>query len=200
MDEILKSDALQLDKYIVYYVHSKPKRLEAKLLFERDHISQRLIFSLMNITYRHGFAFSPPSFKCPEDLIMTFLVGSVVPSPKALPAQLKRLKGCLDELDVFAQDFLKQLDFSTLDISMFEGVEVGDVEKIAAIRDQYYNGSWDNFYKILKNTGHEEAAEVTLRLKKFEEMNNKNIGLIGHKLNCFLDDLFLSKRNVKVIN
>lgn len=200
MDEMLKTDTLQLDKYTVYYIHSKPKRLEAKLIFERDHISQRLIFSLMNIAYRHGFAFSPPFFKCPEDLVMTFLIGMAVSSSKALPAQLKRFKVCLDDLDVFAQDFLKQLDFSTLDISMFEGVEVGDVERIAAIRDQYYNGSWDSFYDILKNTGYKEAAEITLRLKKFEEVNNKNVGLVGHKLNSFLDDLFLSKSNGKVIN
>jgi hypothetical protein len=196
----MKIDTLQLEKYIVYYIHSKPKRLEANLIFERDHISQKLIFSLMDITFKHGFGFSPPVFKCLEDKNMTFLIGSVVSSSHALPAQLKRLEICLNDLNVFSQDFLKQLDFSTLDISMFEGVEVGDVEKVAAIRDQYYNGSWEHFYDVMKNGGFDEAAEITLRLKRFEEVNNKNIGLIGHKLNYVLDTLYLSKNNKKVFN
>ena len=69
---------MEIGQYKVFRINSKPPRLEAKVVLDRDNISQKLIFTLMEISYNHGFACSPPTFKDAEDPDMIFLIGNPV--------------------------------------------------------------------------------------------------------------------------
>lgn len=178
------------------YVASKPPRLEAKIVFDRDNISQKLIFEIMEITHRHGFGCSPPSFNGPDGPEMIFLVGTILPSKKSVNKYSALLKDCIDEIYFFMDNFSKQLDFSRLDLSMFNGIapENFNPERIAAIRDQHYDGNWDNFCKAMKKQDKKEEADIVERCKKFEESNKKDIGFVGHQLEYMLHLFFGEQR------
>jgi hypothetical protein len=181
-------ELIDVGGFKVLHILSKPQRLEAKVIFDRDHISQKLIFTLMEISHAHGFGCSPPHFRGPEDSSMTFLIGSILPSKRSLKKYVGRIQDCLSEIQVFASDFSQQLDFSTLDISMFGEMELEGFypEHLAALRDQHYDGSWEEFYRAMVSEEREDEAEIVRRCKEFEETNAKDIGLVGHKLGYML--------------
>jgi len=187
----IKTETIRLDdKFDIMYINSVPPRIEAKLEFDKNHISQKLIFTLMKIAHFHGFGCSAPFFGEIQSQAMSFLIGTVVQSRRAIKKHLERMHACLNDLFMFVESFNRQLDFSTLDLSMLDGVFIGDVEKIAAVRDQHYDGSWDQLRDSLEEDGFPDAAEVAMRLKQFEEVNNKDIGFIGFKLNYVLNSLY----------
>lgn len=183
-----KIDLLDVEDFKVLLINSKPPRIEAKVIFDRDHISQKLIFTLMEITHEHGFGCSPPHFNGPDDSSMTFLIGYILPSKRSLKKHLERIRECLDEVKTFANDFTQQLDFSQLDISMFHKIELSGFypEHLAAVRDQNYNGSWKEFYEAMVSEDREDEAEIVQRCMEFEEINSKDMGLVGHKLGFML--------------
>ena len=88
----------------------------------------------------------------------------------------------------FADDFTRQLDFSKLDLTMFHGTDTSDIypEQLAAIRNQYYDGSWKNFHKAMKKEGRNGEAEIIDKFMTFEQKNKKDIGLVGFKLGYIL--------------
>ncbi|MHA2216337.1 MAG: hypothetical protein ACXACY_10385 [Candidatus Hodarchaeales archaeon] len=175
----------------VLHVKSKPQRLEARVVFDRDDISQKLMFTLMEITHNHGFGCSDPSFDGPEDPSMTFNIGTILPSPRSINKYIERMYKCLIDIRDFAISFSKQLDFSKLDVSMFRDTEISEFypEHMAAIRDQHYRGSWEEFYDAMVSQKKDEEANVILCCMKFEKINNKDMGLIGHKLGYTLHAL-----------
>ena len=180
------------DDYKILYISSKPPVIEAKVIFDRDHISQKLIFILMEITHKHGFGCSQPTFGDEQDSNMTFFIGTVLPSSRSLKTYLERIHACLKDVDIFSKEFIKQLDFSRLDLSMFSDLNKDFEifpEQLAALRDQLYNGSWTDFKKAMDLEGREDMAEMAIRCMNFEENNNKDIGLVGHKLSYILDVL-----------
>jgi hypothetical protein len=183
-----KIDLLDVEDFKVLLINSKPPRIEAKVIFDRDHISQKLIFTLMEITHEHGFGCSPPHFNGPDDSSMTFLIGYILPSKRSLKKHLERIRECLDEVKTFANDFTQQLDFSQLDISMFHKIGLSGFypEHLAAVRDQNYNGSWKEFYEAMVSEDREDEAEIVQRCMEFEEINSKDMGLVGHKLGFML--------------
>lgn len=183
-----KIDLLDVEDFKVLLINSKPPRIEARVIFDRDHISQKLIFTLMEITHEHGFGCSPPHFNGPDDSSITFLIGYILPSKRSLKKHLERIRGCLDEVKTFANDFTQQLDFSQLDISMFHKIELSGFypEHLAAVRDQNYNGSWKEFYEAMVSEDREDEAEIVQRCMEFEEINSKDMGLVGHKLGFML--------------
>jgi hypothetical protein len=183
-----KIELIDADNFKILHIYSNPPRLEAKVLFDRDHISQKLIFTLMEISHAHGFGCSPPHFKGPDDPNMIFLIGSILPSERSLNKYVKRIQECLVEIQDFANDFSRQLDFSRLDVSMFEGVDIDSFypEHLSALKDQNYNGSWKSFYKDLVKEGRKEEAAIIKCCMKFEETNIKDIGFVGHKLSYTL--------------
>jgi len=194
-------DVIELEDFKVLYVSSKPPRLEAKVVFDRDNISQKLVFTIMDIGHRHGFGCSPPKFGGEDDPNMVFLIGTVLPSVKSLNKYLKRIHACLSEIKEFTKEFTRQLDFSILDISMFGDIEVVDIypEQLAALRDQLYNGSWQDFSDAMSEEGKDDMADIAFRCMKFEKKNNKDIGFVGHKLSFFLsmlDDYY--KQDIEV--
>ena len=182
-------EVIEVDNFKVLYVSSKPPRLEAKIVFDRDNISQKLVFTMMVIAHRHGFGCSPPKFNGHNNSDMTFLIGTILPSSRSLNTYLKRIHSCLLELKDFNTEFSRQLDFSLLDMSMFSDVDLVNIypEQLAALRDQLYNGSWSEFRDAMFAEGKEDVAEIALRCMKFEKKNKKDIGLIGHKLGFFLE-------------
>jgi hypothetical protein len=105
------------------------------------------------------------------------------------------MHGCLFEIYEFSQEFERQLDFSRLDLSMFNNLSVNSInveiypEQLAALRDQLYNGSWKDFGDAMKREGKGDMADIAIRCMKFEKQNKKDIGLIGHKLGFMLSML-----------
>jgi hypothetical protein len=195
-----KTETIRLgDKFNVVFINDNPPRLEAKLDFDRTSISQKFIFTMMQISHFHGFSCSSPIFHKSENddeaKMMSFLIGTVVTSRKTMVKHLQRMYSCLMDFFEFAESFSDQLDFSKLDLSMFKGVVVGDVERVAAIRDQNYEGSWENLYNSIKKIGLDDAAEIIVILKKFEDVNGKDIGYVGHKLNYMLSSYYLDKKD-----
>jgi len=193
-------EIIKIDDFEVLFFNNSPPRLEAKIQFDRSHVSQKLIFKMMSITHLHGIGCSEPVFGRKEDGTMNFFVGIVVSSRKNITKHLQRMKGCLIDIFIFLSEFRRQLDFSTIDLSMFDGIVMGDVEKVAAVRDQVYRGSWKDFIEALSLEGYNEAADVAFRLEKFEQVNNKDLGYVGFKLNLLLDSLFEEQSKKLVLN
>jgi hypothetical protein len=192
-----KFENIKVDKFNIIHALTDPQRIEAKLEFFREDISQKLIFSIMDITHAHGFGCSKPKFGGIDDTKICFYVGTVLPSPRSLKKYVEKMKDCLLDLYDFSCDLLRQLDFSNIDMSMFDGVDVGDVEKIASLRDQYYEGSWDKLKEAFFE--YESTDEIIETLIKFEKANGKDLGLIGHKVNLLLDTIELDKNKKLVV-
>jgi hypothetical protein len=200
MTSKIKIETIQLGKYNVMLVNSSPPRIEAKLEFDKQHASKKLFFSLMEISHHHGFGCSPPFFGGKENPEMSFLIGTVVSSKRTIAKLLNRLHACLEEMVSFSEVFISQLDFSNLDLSMFDGCLVGDVEKIISLKDQYYGGSWQELEEDLLEGGQEEVVKMVVALQKFEKVNKKDLGLVSHKLEHILDLLYVSGEKGTVFN
>lgn len=179
-------ELINFGEFKILHIKTSPQRLEARIIFDRDHISQKLIFTLMEISHNHGFGCSPPTFD--EDDSMTFFIGTILPSKASLNKYMKKMEKCLADVKEFANEFGEQLDFSMLDISMFGEVNIEGFypEHLAALRDQHYDGSWEDFYEAMIDEKREEDAELIQCCMEFEEINDKDIGLIGHKLGYML--------------
>lgn len=196
----MKKNKIELDlelihlneKYKIHHIKTNPPRLEAKIVFDKEDISQKLIFTLMNLSHKHGFACSSPRFRPADDPSMSFLIGTILPDDKTetLEHYSARLLVCLDAITDFADEFVRQLDFSCIDISMFEPAYGVCSTDLAAVRDQYYEGSWSKFKTDLLNEGREEEAEILSSCMEFESLNNKDVGFVGHKLDSLLDFLY----------
>jgi len=89
---------------------------------------------------------------------------------------------------LFSEDFEKQLDFSKLDLTMFADIDLNSFfpTQMAAIRDQHYNGSWEEYYNAMKKEERSIEASIVDKCIKFEDLNKKDIGLVGHKLDVML--------------
>lgn len=182
MPKIISAQIIDVGRFKAFYFGSAPPRLEAAVVFDGQTLSQKLVFELMDISWRHGFACSAPQFEEKGDLV--FSIGTRLPSSRSLRRYATRLNGCLEELADFSADFARQLDFSTLDVSMFEGLDPAnlDLSFIAAVRDQQYSGNWEAFRRAMKESGREDEATVVEKCREFEQINKKDIGLIGNKL------------------
>lgn len=195
----LKIKAVDAGEYRLLYVLSNPPRLEAKIVLGRDDISQKLLFTMMEISHQHGFSCSPPAFGNPSDSQMTFLIGTVLPGRWSLKKYSQRMEECLDDLSMFLKSFNSQMDFSNLDVSMFGGIDFDylDFSQLAAMRDQNFDGSWWKFRDALVQMG--QRTEVIDKCALFEKENKKDLGLVGHKLKTTLKEIegqFVSEDNV----
>jgi hypothetical protein len=188
MEQKNNIEILEMGEFEILHIFGTPQRIESKIIFDRENISQKLIFTLMEISHNHGFGCSPPYFR---DSDMVFLVGTILPTKKSVNKYSKKLYNCLLEIVEFSNKFIKQLDFSQLDLSMFVNMDVEEFspEQIAAVRDQHYDGSWEDFYEDLLGKDKELEADIVRRCVKFEKINQKDIGLVGHKLSYIVQIL-----------
>ena len=186
---------VKVGNYNIQYYKKIPK-LEANILFEKDHLSQKLIFSLMKITYDNGLSCSPPQFKNVNSENLYFSISLVLSSTRSYKRALERMHNCLIDITNFSKEFLKQLNFDHLDISMFEpeDVDVLFPEQLATLRDQQYEGSWEKMYEELERFKQYDDAELIKKCMEFEIKNNKDLGFVGYKLNYFLE-LIAEKEN-----
>jgi len=181
----MKTKLLKIGNFDIVHVLTEPERIESRIVFGRNDISQKLIFSLMDMTYNYGFGCSAPFF---DNEFMFFLIGGVLPNKKSLKKHTLMLCECLENVKLFVDSFNKQLDFTNIDISMFTEIDIDDFypEQIAAVRDQQYDGSWNKFKKDLLKNGKDLEIDVIKKCIKFEKINKKDIGLVGHKLNYII--------------
>ena len=191
MEQTINIEVLEVEQFSIIHILSNPPRIESNVVFDRDNISQKLIFTLMEISHNHGFGCSPPHFKGPDDSTMTFLIGTILPTKKSFQKYTKKMYSCLLDIYEFASEFSRQLDFSQLDLSMFVGIDIDGFfpEQIAAVRDQHYNGSWVDFHDDLLDKENGLEIDVIERCIKFEKINDKDIGLVGHKLSYIIQML-----------
>lgn len=183
MTSIIPATILDIGEFKAFYFNARPPRLEAAVGFDADHFSQKLVFQLMDITHRHGFACASPKFGAGEDEgKLVFCIGTSLPSSRSLRRYSAKLHSCLKEISAFHEDFIQQMDFSRLDISMFNGTIPFDPSLLAAVRDQHYGGSWDAFRKDMVDEERSVEAEIVARCQQFEKANSKDIGLVGQQL------------------
>jgi len=182
MPKIIPAQIVDVGRFKALYFNSVPPRLEAAVAFDGQDLSQKLIFQMMDISWRHGFGCSAPEFEENGDLI--FSIGTILPSSRSLGRFSKKLSKCLEEVADFSVDFARQLDFSTLDVSMFSGFDISDLDLslISAVRDQQHSGNWENFLKALRESGRDEEASVVDMCREFEKVNKRDIALVGNKL------------------
>jgi hypothetical protein len=185
----IKVEIFEIAGFKMLHVRSRPPRIEAKVIFDREDISQKLIFTIMDLSHAHGFGCTAPSFQDAEDPSMTFMIGTMMPSSKSLGRHAQRLAVCLNDVANFAREFARQLDFSVLDLTMFHGIDLDGVypEELAAIRDQHYSGLWCDFRKAMLDNDRLEEADIIHRCEEFERLNGKDIGYVGHKLSTILE-------------
>lgn len=198
MENELKIKAVDVGEYQLLYVLSDPPRLEAKIVLGKDDISQKLLFTMMEISHQHGFSCSPPVFGDPESSQMTFLVGTVLPGRWSLKKYSIRMRAYLDDMSVFMSSLQNQLNFNSLDVSMFGGLDFDylDFSQLAAMRDQNFGGSWLRFRDALVKM--DQRTEVIDKCALFEKENDKDLGLVGHKLKVTLREIegqFMVKDN-----
>lgn len=195
--KLIDVEIIELDEFSVVHFLAKPPRIEAQVVFDRENISQKLLFKIMRITHNHGFGCSPPHFDTPDSSIMSFYVGTIMPSSKSIKNYLRKIYDCLMDIKDFAEDFNRQLDFSIVDLSMFSEFNIHKFypERLAAIRDQSYDGSWNRLHKSLKKAGKKVEADFVKCCQKFEEANKKDIGLVGHKLSDLIYELEETERD-----
>jgi hypothetical protein len=186
----------EIGKFKCLYIKSKPKKLLAKVFFDVDYISQKLVFTLMDITYRHGLSCAAPRF---EEKEVIFSI-SVKASRWKYKSASRALLTCLEEIEKLSSKYMDQMDFTQVDISMFSGVnfETFYPEYLAAARDQYFNGSWQAYYDALIKEGRYAEADLTKKCAQFESLNKKDIALVGHKLVKLLFDLEKIHENFEV--
>lgn len=183
MPSIISATILDIGEFKAFYFNSRPPRLEAAVGFDTDHFSQKLVFRLMDITHRHGFACASPRFGTGEDEgKLVFCIGTSLPSSRSLRRYSAKLHSCLQEVLAFHEDFMRQMDFSRLDVSMFNGSVPFDPSLLASVRDQHYGGSWDAFKKDMMDEERPAEAEIVDRCQRFETVNSKDIGLVGQQL------------------
>jgi len=182
---------IEVEGFKIIYVRSNPPRLVAKIVFDRDHISQRLVFTMMNLAFAHGFGCSAPIFKNAKNNSMTFIVRAILPSARSKEKYIQKVLDCLYDIKEFSELFSKQLDFSRLDLTMFGEIDLDRFypEQLAAVRDQHYGGSWKRFREALEEEQRFEEADVVAKCYEFERINKKDIGLVGHKLGYMLNML-----------
>lgn len=182
MPKIIPAQIIDIGRFKAFYFGSTPPRLEAAVIFDGETVNQKLIFQLMDISWRHGFGCSAPHFE--EDGNMVFSIGTNLPSSRSLQRYSVKFNKCLEELADFSVEFARQLDFSTLDVSMFTKLDIEelDLSLIAIVRDQKYNGNWDAFHRAMVESGRSEEAQAVECCQEFEKINGKDIGLIGGKL------------------
>lgn len=182
MPIIVPAQTIGIGRFKALYFGCTPPRLEAAVVFDGETLSQKLVFQMMDISWRHGFGCSAPQYEEEGDLV--FSIGTILPSSRSLRRYAAKLGGCLEEMADFSAEFARQLDFTTLDISMFSDIDLADLDlsTIAAVRDQQYNGSWEAFRHGMEKHGREEEAKVVDRCREFERINGKDIGLVGNKL------------------
>ena len=186
------------DFNVKYY--KKIPEIRAEILFEREHLSQKLLFSLMSITYEHGLSCSPPQFQGVSEEKLFFSISLTLSSTRIYKKGLEKMHACLLDITEFSKDFLKQLNFDNLDISMFEpeDIDVLFPEQLASLRDQQYEGSWTKMYEELKHFQQEEDAKLIKKCMEFETKNNKDLGFVGYKLNYFLELIVQEKKETEI--
>lgn len=188
MKKDIKVKVIKDGDYTFLHILSNPSRLQVKFVLDRNDISQKFLFTLMEICHRYGFSCSPPSFSGPDSMDMVFFVGTVLASKWLVKLHIPRLRACVDDLVNFLKLFQKQLDFSNLDVSMFGGIDLEtlDLPYLAALRDQSFDGSWIKFRSALIESGQSQEASVIDKCLLFERENAKDIGFVGHKLGSML--------------
>jgi len=184
----MEHKTLEIGNHKVEYFNSNPSRMESKVLFDVNSISQKLIFSVMNITHKYGIGCSAPKFKGIDDQEMTFLLSEVISDCDDTNVYLNRFESCLDEIDKFKSYLETQLNFDKLDLSMFNDIITYDVflTELASVKDQHYDGCWDAFKASMIDSGKLDEAKILGVCKKFEEVNKKDLALIGYKVEDLL--------------
>lgn len=188
-------EIINIDGFSIIHL-SDSKRLESKVIFDRNDINQKLIFTLMNISHKYGVGCSAPKFS--NNFEMIFYIGADASTKNQLQKNSNNLVNCLKEVKLFSEEFNKQLDFSNLDLTMFNEEDLYEFspEHLAAVRDQHFGGSWAKFKRTLKKEGKMYESKIIDKCKKFEKINEKDLGLIGHKLSEIIEELGVAENKI----
>jgi hypothetical protein len=200
--EKLQVEKIYIENFPVFLTYSKPFRIDAKIIFNKDFLSQKLIFKLLEISYAYGFSCSSPYFGNNKSKYVTFFIGKILFNKKYLNQVEIILKDCLLEIKILKNNLIKQMNFFNLDISMFNDIKFDNLyfEYLTTIRDQNYNGSWKNYYNDMISMNKDDEANIIIKCIEFERVNLKDLGFVGHKLNLIFQVLENTSRNYSNVN
>jgi hypothetical protein len=165
-------------------------QLEAYVIFNRQVISQRLIFLIMEMTFKYGISCSNPKFSNASDT-MCFKLSSPIYHSATLKRIQINFENCIREIKDFQKDLQRQLDFSKLDLTIFQGVDTSlfYAEHFSAVVNQYYSGDWNSYLNDMISQGRDMEAQFIEICMAVEQQCNVDIGLVGHALNEYLDQI-----------
>lgn len=191
-------DLIEVGKFKAWVFNIKPMRMESAYGFNIKDFSSKLVYTLMDITHKHGFSCSGPLFEKKE---VIFSIGAVLPSKRSINKYSNKLNECLNDIAYFDKNLRKQIDFTFIDLSMFKGInfEYFDPVLFAKLRDEFYQGSWKSFQQALIESGRKDEAELIKKCEEFELKNNKDIALVGKQLDDIIS-LVESSLSRSVVN
>lgn len=177
---------------------SDPQRLDGEILFPRRLMSEKLLRTIMNISFANGFGCSAPMIDDPEAELVKFLVGTNLYN-KNIKQYSNALNECIEEIYHFVHYVDEQFDFSVLDLSMFGGLkgkyETIPIEYLATLRDQVFKGSWRQLKNKIKKEEENDKIEIINCCEKFEKINKKDLGFVGYKIEEIVEVLINSDEN-----
>lgn len=191
-----KIEEIVVEEFAFQLIDTKNPRIEAQVLLGKENLILKLLYKLMEISHLHGFGCSAPFFYENGNSVSLF-IGTTIETRDNFDFYSQKLLACIREVKKFIDFFSNQINFSNIDISMFSDLDLNYFypEQLATIRDQNYNGSWNDFIKDIEDNS-EFDTEVIKKCVEFEQVNNKDLGFVAIKL----IDLLMSLESPKTFN
>lgn len=203
MENVLKKEKLISEVKIIetgtnklIHTLSDPQRIDGEVLFHRRLMSEKLLRTIMNISFANGFGCSAPIVDNPDSDFVKFLIGTNLYS-KNIKQYAKALDECIEEIYHFICYVDEQFDMSILDLSMFNNLkgkyEAIPIEYLSTLRDQVFNGSWRQLKNKIRKEEENDKIEIINCCEKFEKINKKDLGFIGYKIEEIVEVLINSE-------
>jgi len=166
----------------------KPVSANASIKFEGGVKSSKLIRNLMNLCYNFGIGLTSPMLSQDNEELMIFGLKLIIPGTQYAKKYHYHMEKCVSTIEDYLKEVEKQMDFVSLDISMFSNFDMGEInfDSIANQRDNKYNGSWHNFIIDLTNNKKINEVKFVEKCIEFEEKNKTDLGIVSGQITSLL--------------
>ena len=165
-----------------------PASANASIKFEGGVKSSKLIRNLMNLCYNFGIGLTSPMLSQDNEELMVFGLKTIIPGAQYAKKYHRHLEKCVFAIKNYLDEVEKQMDFVTLDVSMFSNFDISDInfDSVVNQRDNRYNGSWQNFIVDLTNGGQVNEVKFMEKCVEFEQKNNTDLGIVSSQITNLL--------------
>lgn len=161
-----------------------PLSVNASIKFDGGIKSSKLIRNLMDLCYNFGVGLTSPMLSQDNENMMIFGLKQNIPSIQYAKKYFHHLEKCVHTIENYLKTVGKQMDFVTLDVSMFSEFDVINLnfDSMVNQRDNKYNGSWNNFKIDLTNHGFHSESLIIDKCVEFENKNKTDMGIVGKQI------------------